>query len=51
MIGDGVNDVLFLKEVNLAIVMEGGSKVICSVVDIVLLNNFFVFLFYIFLEG
>jgi cation-transporting ATPase E len=51
MIGDGVNDVLCLKEANLAIAMESGSKATRSVADIVLLKNSFGSLPYTFLEG
>lgn len=51
MIGDGVNDVLSLKEANLAIAMESGSKATRSVADIVLLKNSFGSLPYTFLEG
>ncbi|MCL2934571.1 MAG: HAD-IC family P-type ATPase [Trichodesmium sp. MAG_R03] len=51
MIGDGVNDVLSLKEANLAIAMESGSKATRSVADIVLLKNSFASLPHTFLEG
>lgn len=51
MIGDGVNDVLSLKQANLAIAMESGSKATRNVADIVLLNDSFGTLPYTFLEG
>src|SRR5205807_7330932 len=41
MIGDGVNDVLSLKQANLAIAMHSGSQATRSVADIVLLNDSF----------
>jgi cation-transporting ATPase E len=41
MIGDGVNDILSLKQANLAIAMESGSKATRAVADIVLLNDSF----------
>ena len=51
MIGDGVNDVLSLKQANLAISMESGSKATRSVADIVLLKDSFGALPRTFLEG
>jgi cation-transporting ATPase E len=51
MIGDGVNDVLSLKQSNLAIAMESGSKATRSVADIVLLKDSFGALPRAFLEG
>lgn len=51
MIGDGVNDVLSLKQANLAIAMESGSKATRSVADIVLLKDSFGSLPRAFLEG
>ncbi|WNZ22827.1 HAD-IC family P-type ATPase [Leptolyngbya sp. NK1-12] len=51
MIGDGVNDVLSLKQANLAIAMESGSKATRSVADIVLLKDSFAALPRAFLEG
>jgi cation-transporting ATPase E len=51
MIGDGVNDVLSLKQANLAIAMESGSKATRSVADIVLLKDSFGALPRTFLEG
>ena len=40
MIGDGVNDLLSLKQANLAIAMESGSKATRGVADIVLAKRF-----------
>ncbi|MFM7424689.1 MAG: HAD-IC family P-type ATPase, partial [Elainella sp.] len=51
MIGDGVNDVLSLKQANLAIAMASGSKATRSVADIVLLKDSFGALPHAFLEG
>ena len=51
MIGDGVNDVLSLKQANLAIAMESGSKATRNVADIVLLKDSFGTLPYTFQEG
>jgi cation-transporting ATPase E len=41
MIGDGVNDVLSLKEAHLGVAMQGGSQAARSVADIVLLGDSF----------
>lgn len=41
MIGDGVNDVLSLKQSNLAIAMQSGSQAARSVADIILLGDQF----------
>jgi cation-transporting P-type ATPase E len=41
MIGDGVNDVLSLKQANLAVALQSGSQATRSVADIILLNDSF----------
>jgi cation-transporting ATPase E len=51
MTGDGVNDVLALKQANLAIAMRSGSQVTRAVADIVLLQDSFAVLPKAFLEG
>jgi len=51
MIGDGVNDVLALKESDLSIAMNGGSSMAKDVADVVLLNNSFSVLPILLYEG
>ena len=51
MTGDGVNDVLALKQANLAIAMQSGSQVTRGVADVVLLADSFAALPAAFLEG
>lgn len=51
MMGDGVNDVLSLKQAQVGIAMEDGSQATRSVADIVLLGNKFEALPHAFLEG
>jgi cation-transporting ATPase E len=51
MIGDGVNDVLSLKQAQVGVAMESGSQAARSVADIVLLGDSFVALPIAFREG
>jgi cation-transporting ATPase E len=51
MIGDGVNDVLSLKQAQLGIAMQSGSQATRSVADIVLLNDSFAVLPGVLREG
>ena len=51
MIGDGVNDVLSLKQSNLAISMQSGSQATRAVADIVLMGDSFASLPYAVQEG
>ena len=51
MIGDGVNDVLSLKQAHLGIAMQSGSQATRSVADLVLLNDSFAALPAAFREG
>jgi cation-transporting ATPase E len=51
MIGDGVNDVLCLKQAHLGIAMQSGSQATRSIADIVLLNDSFAALPAAFREG
>ena len=51
MMGDGVNDVLSLKQANVSIAMESGSQATRGVADIMLLKDSFSALPKTFLEG
>lgn len=51
MTGDGVNDVLSLKQANLGIAMQSGSQATRSVADIILMGNSFAAIPYAVMEG
>jgi len=51
MIGDGVNDVIALKQANVAVGMQGGSQAARGVSDLILLNDTFAPLPFAFQEG
>jgi len=51
MIGDGVNDVIALKQANVAVGMQGGSQAARGVAHLILLNDTFAPLPFAFKEG
>jgi cation-transporting ATPase E len=51
MVGDGINDVLALKQANLAIALQGGAQAARAVADLVLLEDSFEALPHVVLEG
>jgi cation-transporting ATPase E len=51
MIGDGVNDVIALKQANVAVGMQGGSQAARGVSDLILLHDTFAPLPFAFREG
>lgn len=51
MMGDGVNDVFSLKKVDVGIVMGVGSDVVKMLSDIVFMDNNFVMIVYVVVEG
>lgn len=51
MTGDGVNDVLALKEADISVAMASGSEVACQVANVVLLNSDFASMPSVVMEG